>query len=130
MAVAEFDGAAGAGGILQNVQGRARVVASRRPPPDHQGGVLHQNGVLHQGRQDRRHGAGELAEGGAEGLAVGDARRGGEGSQESECEGSQESEDIAGGESSQRKDPAGVGQVVMAGAAVVVNGNAGFGEQG
>ena len=34
------------------------------------------------------------------------------------------------GESSQRKDPAGVGQVAVTGAAVVVNGNAGFGEQG
>ena len=34
------------------------------------------------------------------------------------------------GEGSQRKDPAGVGQVVVAGATVIVNGNAGFGEQG
>ena len=46
-----------------------------------------------------------------------------------EGEGSQEREGVGGGESSQRKDPAGVGQVVVAGAAVVVNGNAGFGEQ-
>ena len=58
---------------------------------------------------------------------MGDAGRGGEGSQERE--GIAGGENIAGDENSQRKDPAGVGQVVVAGAAVVVNGNAGFGEQ-
>ena len=42
----------------------------------------------------------------------------------------QESEGIAEGEGSQRKDPAGAGQMAVTGAAVAVNGNAGFGEQG
>ena len=93
-----------------------RVVTSWGPPPDYR------CGILHQGRQGRRNRVGELAEGGTESLAVGDAGR--------EGEGSQEREGVGGGESSQRKDPVGVGQVVVAGAAVVVNGNAGFGEQG
>ena len=71
MAAVEFDGAAGAGSILQNVQGRVRPVMGRHPPPAYRCGILHQGGILHQSRQGRRNRAGELAEDGAEGLAVG-----------------------------------------------------------